>query len=363
MTVLVVHGIGNRDRAAFEREVVLVAEALAPRDVRPVFWGDLGPDRAFGCLPAAGEGRGLDDDGELVPTNGAIERGDELAGRVHELVEERTGEPVPVATDELVRGVLAEAARDGRSLAADEIADAVAETVVLTGPTGSAELGADEPGVFSRVRRGLRNVVDAVDRNVDEYSHQKLTELLREKGAGLTGTIASTVGDVLAYQRNGEEIRGRLDRAYRDALSAGEPVSILAHSLGGLVSVEWLLGAPVSDADATPLVERRVATLITFGTQVSLFCELHGLLGAAGVTDNVPPVMLPIAVDRWINVWHALDPLAFVMAPVLAIEGADGSEVPVEDRRLDPEGIGVSLTHHSSYWHDQRFLRWLAKTV
>ena len=271
-----------------------------------------------------GRGRGLDDD-EPASTNGALERSDEIARRAHELIAERTGEEVPVATDALVRDVLAEAARDGRALAADEIADAVAETVVLTGPTGSADLGADEPGVFSHVRRGLRNVVDAVDRNVDEFSHDKLTALLREKGAGLTGTIASTVGDVLAYQRNGDEIRERLDRAYRDAASIGEPVTLLAHSLGGLVSVEWLLGAPVAGNDATPPDERRVATLVTFGTQVSLFCELHGLLGAAGVTDNVPPVMLPIAVDRWINVWHALDPLAFVMAPVLAIEGADGA--------------------------------------
>jgi hypothetical protein len=362
MSILAVHGIGNRDRARFEQELEAIAQAVAPREVRGVFWGDLGPDAAFGCMPAAGEGRSLDDD-DPAPSQGGVERGEALAGRVHELLEERTGQPVPATTDALVRDVLAEAARDGRTLAADEIADAVAETVVLTGPTGSADLGVEESSVFSRVRRGLRNVVDAVDRNVDEYSHAKLTALLREKGAGLTGTIASTVGDVLAYQRNGDEIRGRLDVAYREVAADGEPVTLLAHSLGGLVSVEWLLGAPVAGDGATDLSARRVDTLITFGTQVSLFCELHGLLSAAGVTDNVPPVRLPIAVDRWINVWHALDPLAFVMAPVLAIEGPGGSEVPVEDRRLDPEGIGVSLTHHSSYWHDQRFLRWLAKTV
>jgi hypothetical protein len=361
VTVLAVHGIGNRDRAGFEAEVAAMADALAPRDVRPVFWGDLGPDRAFGCLPEAGGGVGLDDD--LVDAGASIDRGEQLAGRVRELVAEETGEEVPAETDALVRDVLAEAARDGRSLSADEIADAVAEAVVLTGPSGSAALGAATPGVLSRVRRGLRHVVDVVDRNVDEFSRDKLTELLREKGAGLTGVIASTVGDVLAYQRRGEEIRGRLDAAYREVAASGEPVTLLAHSLGGLVAVEWLLGAPVEAADATAPEERRAATLVTFGTQVSLFCELHGLLSAAGVTDNVPPVMLPIRVDRWVNVWHALDPLAFVMAPVLAIEGPGGVEVPVEDLRLDPEGIGVSLGHHSSYWHDQRFLRWLARSL
>jgi hypothetical protein len=362
MTVLVVHGIGNRDRAAFDQAVTTVAEALAPRRVLPVFWGDLGPDAAFGCLPAVGEGRALDDD-VAADIGAADDRGEELASRVHDLLEARTGAAVPATTDALVRDVMAEAVRDGRTLAADEIADAVAETVVLTGPAGSAELGADEPDVFSRVRRGLRNVVDAVDRNVDEFSQAKLTELLREKGAGVAGTIASTVGDVLAYQRKGDEIRGRLDEAYREIAATGEPVTLLAHSLGGLVSVEWLLGAPVAGDSATEPGERQVATLITFGTQVSLFCELHGLLSAAGVTDNVPPVTLPIAVDRWINVWHALDPLAFVMAPVLAIQGPDGHEVPVEDRRLDPQGIGFSLGHHSSYWRDERFLRWLARTV
>jgi hypothetical protein len=81
-------------------------------------------------------------------------------------------------------------------------------------------------------------------------------------------------------------------------------------------------------------------------------------MSRAGQTGNTVPVELPIQVERWVNVWHALDPLAFLIAPVLSVPG-----VEIEDRRLDPDGLGVSLAAHSSYWHDQRFLDWLGRTL
>src|SRR6185503_16198606 len=99
-----------------------------------------------------------------------------------------------------------------------------------------------------------------------------------------------------------------------------ERVDVVAHSLGGLVAVEWLFGA-VAGADATPPAERRVHTVITFGSQVGLFAELRGLEGPAGRVARPPaPIALTLALRRWCNVWHALDPLAFAASPVFAVE-------------------------------------------
>ena len=50
------------------------------------------------------------------------------------------------------------------------------------------------------------------------------------------------------------------------------------------------------------------------------------------------------------------------MRPVLQLRDAEGADL-IEDLRLDPDGLGLSLSFHSSYWDDARFLAWLARTL
>src|SRR4051794_851454 len=124
----------------------------------------------------------------------------------------------------------------------------------------------------SSVRSRLRRLADAVDALSPESF-----------AGGFRRTIAKTVRDVEAYERNGESIRARLDTAYRANRDDAERVDVLAHSLGGLVAVEWLFGAGAGESEgATPPDERRMHTLITFGSQVGLFGELRGLEGSGG---------------------------------------------------------------------------------
>jgi hypothetical protein len=356
--VLVVHGIGNKIAANFLNDVVPLINAVAPREGRPVFWGDLGPDDVFGSMPGAGDGMEIDDEATGTSTDSRLARSSALVEHTTALLSERTGEAVPDATKEVVRDVLDGAARDGQPLTSTGIAHALADAVELTGPVGSAHLGDTGGNILGRIRRGLRDVVDSVEGSVDRMSTETLSGLLRDRGSGLARTITRTIGDVLAYQRSGDMIRARLDAAYQIARSEGAEVDILAHSLGALVTVEWLLGATVDGEHAVAPDDRRIGTLVTFGSQVSLFCEIHGLMGHAGLTSREAPVELPIKVERWINVWHALDPLAFLIAPVLRVPG-----IEIEDRRLDPDGLGVSLAAHSSYWHDPRFLAWIGRTL
>jgi hypothetical protein len=209
--------------------------------------------------------------------------------------------------------------------------------------------------IFESVRGGLRRIVSAVDARLDQVAPETLTDHLRH-------SIARTVRDVEAYERNGAAIRARLDAAYRAAVDEAERVDVIAHSLGALVAVEWLYGAPAG-ADASDAAARRVDTLVTLGSQVALFCEVRGLQGAT-TTAMPPPIPVPIALPlrRWANVWHTLDPLAFAAAPVLEVTGRDGP-VPIDEYRLDVARVPTSASFHSAYWRDDRVLSWLPRVL
>jgi hypothetical protein len=223
---------------------------------------------------------------------------------------------------------------------------AVASFPVVEGSIAIEHDDHDDSSVLGRLRR-LTDAVDAL--SPESFA------------AGLRRSIARTVRDVEAYERNGEAIRTRLDEAYRRARDEAERVDVLAHSLGGLVAVEWLFGASAGN-DATEPAERRIQTLITFGTQVALFCELRGLEGPPGVVALPPaPISLTLALRRWCNVWHALDPLAFAAAPAFEIEGRDGP-VGIEDYRLPVHGMPASAAFHTAEWRDLHVGAWLDRT-
>ncbi|MFE3495063.1 hypothetical protein ACFXOS_18660 [Streptomyces sp. NPDC059175] len=102
-----------------------------------------------------------------------------------------------------------------------------------------------------------------------------------------------------------------LEKASRHAVEHGEPLIVVAHSMGGNI---------VHDVLSHYRPDLRVDLLVTAGTQVGLFEELKlfrssapSLTCAGG--GKVPP--LP-NVGRWINVVDPADPLAFAAAPVFA---------------------------------------------
>ena len=356
-SVLVVHGIANRSAEAFQRDVDRLAGVLAPRRVVPVFWGDLGPSHDLTCLPTPTAEDLLV--GPVVPTSPDLVV-DEAARRVAEV----SGEPVPSGTLAVLRQALRSRGA-GRRPEEDPVTEVLAQSVLLAGPVDSADVGVDGgDGGDARsgaLARRLRAVVQAVDDGVEGLSQGLLTSLVRDRAGGLGALAARTVGDVLTYERHGSAIRGRLDEAYQEACRTSR-VHLLGHSLGALIAIEWLLGADAANPQPTDPADRHVATVVTFGAQVSLFCELHGLLTVDGHTPRTAPVEISARIRRWYNVWHALDPLAFVMSPVLLLRDEDGADL-IQDLRLDPDGLGLSLTFHSSYWSDARFLAWLADAL
>ncbi|MCA1675753.1 MAG: hypothetical protein LC799_27430 [Actinobacteria bacterium] len=360
---LVVHGVSNRDEAGFTRSVEELQRlgGSGMPELIPVFWGSLGREGPLLAIPGEEDVTTVP---EAVgafgakPAADAVQAARDTADATVEELERRVG-AVPPRTVAVLQKATREAAAAGWTLALQvDLAPVLADVVLAAPPLGSTDVqprgafGVDWVG--DRVKQILAHAQDAiVDILVREF---------REREKGLGTTVAHTIGDVLGYETVGPAIRAKIDEKHRAAVARGDTVDILAHSLGALAAVEWLLGASVQGS-ATDPEKRTVRNLVTFGAQVSLFSELRGLRGVGDqVLVRAQPQSLPMRVERWSNVWQELDPLAFVMSHVFRIE-VDGTVGAVEDLRLTQRGIPTNASFHSSYWRDERFTRWLARLL
>ncbi|MEU4166119.1 hypothetical protein AB0F46_04435 [Streptomyces sp. NPDC026665] len=133
--------------------------------------------------------------------------------------------------------------------------------------------------------------------------------------------MALLMGDVMGYfaERGTRDMPGQivkriadsLDEAARNAKLRGEPLVVLAHSMGGNI---------VHDVLSHFRPDVRVDLLVTVGTQIGLFEELKLFASSNHEVPNprCPKVTALPNVDRWINVLDRSDPLAFAAAPIFA---------------------------------------------
>ncbi|WP_396912884.1 hypothetical protein [Mycolicibacterium sp.] len=364
-STFVIHGIGNRDPAAFTN----AANALAAKigiTAHPVYWGDLGAtyDLIAGTVPGAtdeirdapAESAQVDTIGRFLLTS-AEPSGDEVRGDtdVPELILTTASDAFAASDEEL---------RDEPSSESSAIADAIRNNwpdltwLPLVDDTELQHaLGAAIAGPLTDA--GTSDGVEVRDEelralDIAQFVRRRLDELDRVVGAAVNAVagrlnmhlrttllpgITRAVGDILVYQRHRERIHDRL-RSTIDAVdprlgrSADHPVDVLAHSLGGVVAVD------MATAD-DPLWIR---TLVTFGSQPSFFhvCDPRG--GQIAPYSGLP-VTLPRSIQTWTNLWEPLDPLAFAAAPIFALH--DGSAPSdAEIAHLASAGLWT----HSGYW-------------
>jgi len=366
--VLAIHGVANRSEETFARSVSEFAAGIGrpePGQVRPVYWGDLASQAStLQSVPVADDTNDLPSAAgaqrsATTPTPAPEAEAEAVAQATIARVSAITSQPVPADAEATVRRALEEVRVSAPSALTTEVADVLAQVVVAWPPSGTSET---QRGLGDSLGDALKGVTEAFNDKLGDAVSENLQKLLRGGESAMSEMAARTLGDVLQYGSSGARIRGRLDAAYGAARAGGAEVDLVAHSLGGMVVAEWLLGAPVERDDGTPGTppgERRVRRLLTFGTQISLMAELHGLRTAEGSTPPTPPLLFTGAVERWVNVWHQIDPLAFVMGRVLQLPGPNGP-VPVEDHRLTlsglPDQLADVVSAHSSYWRDPRVL-------
>jgi hypothetical protein len=140
------------------------------------------------------------------------------------------------------------------------------------------------------------------------------------------------------------EVDARLELEIGENGLRGRPLVVVAHSMGGIVTLSSLAeNAGVID----PADRLRVVRLVTIGTQVGLPLVLEGLFGNL-VT---PPVPEPITIASWTNFMNEGDKLAFPTTG--SFKASDAARLP-RDVRIDVPGDRHAAT---SYLSDPRVMR------
>ena len=128
---------------------------------------------------------------------------------------------------------------------------------------------------------------------------------LRGQRFGLMNGVVKFLGDVLAYQERGADMRALVLEKIK---AAAPPVTLLAHSLGGIICVDLLLQQePRAVLDTVQL-------LVTFGSQSPLLYEINALKGAENIGNGGA---LPGYFPPWLNIYDRNDLLSFQAASVL----------------------------------------------
>ena len=147
------------------------------------------------------------------------------------------------------------------------------------------------------------------------------TEILRHDRHLLRFSISRIIGDILAYQAHAEGPARLLEKELN---SMGQDVTIIAHSLGGIIVFDYLVRQGT----------KQVKQFISVGTQVGLFYEL-------GALRSMPDLTSISDFPRWLNIYDQNDFLSYLAAGVLPTLCA--RDAPVDNGLPFPDS-------HSGYW-------------
>ena len=203
---------------------------------------------------------------------------------------------------------------------------------MLVAQTFSFAIEAGHPGVNRQTRQTL------IDPLVEELGGPPLgvgefllapflrvtTALLKRNRLEVSSAVVPFVADIILYQARGGAIRDYIANAIPPA---GDPIILLAHSLGGVACVDLLIERDLRD---------RVKALITAGSQAPLFYELNALQTLAFSREL--PTHFPLG---WLNFFDRNDFLAYIGSPVFGTK--------VRDFGIDS---GTPFPNsHSAYWN------------
>jgi pimeloyl-ACP methyl ester carboxylesterase len=166
------------------------------------------------------------------------------------------------------------------------------------------------------------------------------TRALRRGRNDWTATTALPIGDILLYQSRGAEVQGYIRRAIE---AAEPPVTIVAHSLGGLACFDLLARRDPPE----------VARLVTVGSQVSFFYEIGAL------SSLKPPQPLPEHFPKWCNIYDRHDFLSYVANPLFA----QVEDVEVKMGQPFPDSHSAYFVDEKVWLHVRDFINSAAATA
>lgn len=155
----------------------------------------------------------------------------------------------------------------------------------------------------------------------------RMTGYARRRRGSLTDLTSPAVGDVLRYQARGETVRAFIAQ---EVQRTGARV-ILAHSLGGIASVDWLAFG-----------QRPIDALITVGSQAAYFYEIDAL--ASRVIGQGLPAFFP---QRWLNIHDDSDLLSY---PASGVFKGWVTDLRVDNGEPFPESHSAYFDNRAEVW-------------
>jgi hypothetical protein len=382
--MLVVHGVNNRDRFEFEKTVSALQSRLGNTwHLIPVYWGDLGgkTEGLFDTLfDISSSTRSEETDYDWATllsitynqSSQQIVRSEEarldfiLQGisetsdiaRVRSL--DKTSELAPLIREELPKTKVIQHIEQPELLIeiGKMLAGSLSEEISLdsslfaTRTEVQDDLLDFEPQTrfsLEKEKGQVRVILQSLDRFVGKMLDNILGQLNQNLRRFVGIQFVNFFGDIFAYQGEREKFHQRLHQAI-DSHAPGwgqenRPISILAHSLGGVLSFDSAL------IGESPLW---IDNFITFGSQSSFF---HVVDPRKNLPTYAPqqPVVLPNRIRKWYNLWEPLDFLAFNAERIFRLSGGETpKDIPVfspASRILREKGIT-----HGVYWESDELL-------
>lgn len=301
--VLVIHGIGNRNKAGFEQEVQQLQKDFeqftGQRKFQflPVFWGDLAArtDDLDACMP------------ELEPMPNL---------------------QIPeIKLDQANLGPLMQAVNRLPALFAAPIK--------------------------AQLETALNQAAGEVLRSYLAQQYQNMRVENRHM-------VTTSLGDIMVYQRNQSSIQARIWEVLKafDVKQIGygtsrKKVHVVAHSLGGVIAVDTII------RKKSPLCAK---SLTTFGSQFAYFHLTDPRISIPAYQGR--PIPMPATLYRWINLWEPLDPLSFVASRMFVLsDGTAVEDVQVKPQGGFTELLQGYYYTHGIYWKTPELLLALKKNL
>jgi len=147
--------------------------------------------------------------------------------------------------------------------------------------------------LFERLVADWKQTVFAPPVFFSKFLRRAATRILQRHRESFSNTAVLLIGDILLYQVHGCEIRKFIRHKIENA---EPPITLVAHSLGGIACVDLLA------LENPP----RVDHLVTVGSQSPLLYEIGALYSLK------PPQPLPMTFPPWLNLYDRNDFLSYV---------------------------------------------------
>lgn len=197
--------------------------------------------------------------------------------------------------------------------------------VALNGLVRDRLVQSIEDALVPVVSRGV--VTNWIKGKVVGFCESIATAFIIDRRQGLTASSTIPIGDILFYQRRGQDITDFVVSELEQIKD--RPIVAVGHSLGGIILVDIL------SRTTHPAVD----LLVTAGSQSPLFYAIDSLEGLR------PGQSRPVPFTPWLNIYNRNDFLSYCATRIFSNKG-------IKDEAVDP-GVPFPASH-SAYWTDPK---------